>query len=51
MCVYGKEAPACDHERDACAPSRGERCATCAQNSMAFLLYTGPAHPGHGSLL
>ena len=26
MCVYCKEAPACDHERDSCAASRGEHC-------------------------
>jgi hypothetical protein len=23
MCVYCKQVPACDHERDACAASRG----------------------------
>jgi len=44
MCVYCKGAPACDHERDVCAASRGERCATCGHGSMAFLSYT----PGRG---
>jgi hypothetical protein len=43
MCVYCKEAPACDHERDACEASRGERCITCGHDSAAFLSYTpGP---------
>jgi len=40
MCVYCKEAPACDHERDACAASRGERCPECGHGSTAFLEYT-----------
>ena len=37
MCVYCKEAPACDHERDACTASRGEYCAKCGHRSAAFL--------------
>jgi len=40
MCVYCKEAPACDHERDACAASQGEHCSECAHGSTAFLSYT-----------
>ena len=40
MCVYCKETPACDHERDACAASRGERCIECGHGSTAFLTYT-----------
>ena len=43
MCVYCKEAPGCDHERDACAASRGEYCAQCGHGSAAILSYTsGP---------
>jgi hypothetical protein len=43
MCVYCKEVPACDHERDACAASRGERCIECGHNSAAILSHTsGP---------
>ena len=43
MCVYCKEVPACDHKRDACAASQGERCATCDHGSTAFQSYTpGP---------
>jgi len=43
MCVYCKGAPACDHERDSCAASRGEFCATCSHGSAAFLSYApGP---------
>jgi len=40
MCVYCKGVPACDHERDVCAASRGERCITCRHDSAAFLPYT-----------
>jgi hypothetical protein len=40
MCVYCKGTPACDHERDACAASRGGRCSTCGHDSSAFLPYT-----------
>jgi hypothetical protein len=40
MCVYCKDAPACDHERDACAASRGKRCTVCRHGSAAFLTYT-----------
>ena len=39
MCVYCKEAPACDHERSACAASRGERCTECGHGSTAFRSY------------
>ena len=43
MCVYCKEVPACDHERDACAASRGERCIECGHCSAAILSHTpGP---------
>lgn len=43
MCVYCKEAPGCDHERNACAASRGEYCAKCGHGSAANLSYTpGP---------
>jgi hypothetical protein len=43
MCVYRREAPGCDHERDARAASRGERCLECGHGSAAFLSYTpGP---------
>jgi hypothetical protein len=42
MCVYCKEAPACDHERDACEASRGERCIICGHDSAAFLYTPGP---------
>jgi hypothetical protein len=46
MCVYCKGAPACDHERDGCAASRGERCIQCGHGSAAFLSYTpGPRRP------
>ncbi len=46
MCVYCKGAPACDHERDACTASRGERCIQCGHGSAAFLSYTpGPRRP------
>jgi len=46
MCVYCKGAPACDHERDVCAASRGERCVKCGHASAAFLSYTpGPRRP------
>ena len=38
MCVYCKEAPGCDHERDACAASRGEYCAQCGHGSAAIRL-------------
>jgi len=40
MCVYCKEAPACDHERDACAASRGEHCSECDHGSTAVPSYT-----------
>jgi hypothetical protein len=40
MCVYCKEVPGCDHERDACAASRGEYCAKCGHGSGAILWYT-----------
>ncbi len=40
MCVYCKDAPACEHERDSCAASRGERCTECGHGSTAFLTYT-----------
>jgi hypothetical protein len=40
MCVYCKEAPGCDHERDACAASLGEYCAKCGHGSAAILSYT-----------
>jgi len=43
MCVYCKEAPACDHERDSCAASRGEHCPQCGHGSTAFLAYA-PTH-------
>jgi hypothetical protein len=39
MCVYCKGASQCDHERDACEASRGERCITCGHGSAAFLSY------------
>jgi len=42
MCVYCKEATVCDHERDACEASRGERCITCGHDSAAFLHAPGP---------
>jgi hypothetical protein len=43
MCVYCKEAPGCDHERDACAASLGEYCAKCGHGSAAILSRTpGP---------
>ncbi len=43
MCVYCKGAPACDHERDFCAASRGERCIECGHGSVAILGYaSGP---------
>ena len=46
MCVYCKGAPACDHEREACAASRGERCIQCGHGSAAFVSYTpGPRRP------
>jgi hypothetical protein len=46
MCVYCKEAAACEHERDACAASRGERCIECGHGSAAFLSSTpGPRRP------
>ena len=45
MCVYCKEAPGYDHERDACAASLGEYCATCGHGSAAILSYTpGPRY-------
>jgi hypothetical protein len=44
MCVYCKESTACDHERDSCVASRGERCPECGHSSTAFLPYT----PGRG---
>ncbi len=47
MCVHCKEAPACDHERDSCAASRGERCTECGHSSTAFLSYA----PIHGRSL
>jgi len=37
MCVYCKGASECDHERDACEVSRGERCIACGHGSAAFL--------------
>jgi len=39
MCVYCKGAPACDHERDACAASRGEVCTKCGHRSAAIVSY------------
>ncbi len=39
MCVYCKGAPACEHERDACATSRGEFCAKCGHRSAAIVSY------------
>jgi hypothetical protein len=45
MCVYCKGAPACDHERDACEASRGERCLTCGHDSAAFLAYPPGPRP------
>src|SRR5215831_14474506 len=44
MCVYCKEAPDCEHERDSCAASEGERCTECGHDSTAFL----PVPPGRG---
>ena len=44
MCVYCKEAPDCEHERDSCAASPGERCTERGHDSMAFL----PVPPGRG---
>jgi hypothetical protein len=45
MCVYCKEAPGCDHERDACAASLGEYCPTCGHGSAAILSYApGPRY-------
>jgi hypothetical protein len=49
MYVSCKGAPACDHERDACAASRGERCIECGHGSAAILSYTytlGPRRAG-----
>ncbi len=40
MCVSYNETPDCDHERDACAASRGEYCAKCGHGSAAVLSYT-----------
>jgi len=39
MCVYCKGAPECDHERDACATSRGEVCTKCGHRSAAIVSY------------
>src|SRR6266567_5513845 len=42
MCVYCKEVPACDHECDSCAASRGEHCTECGHDSTAFPPDTRP---------
>jgi hypothetical protein len=45
MCVSCKEPAGCDHERDACAASLGENCATCGHGFAAILSYTpGPRY-------
>jgi hypothetical protein len=44
MCVYCKEAPDCEHERNSCALSQGERCTERGHDSRAFL----PVPPGRG---
>ena len=46
MCVYCKGAPACDHERDACAASRGEVCTKCGHRSAAIVSYKPPPSGG-----
>src|SRR5712692_5605063 len=46
MCVYCKEVPSCDHERDACAASRGECCGECGHTSSAFYKVTSPYADG-----
>ena len=45
MCVYCKGASECDHERDACEASRGERCIACGHGSAAFLPYPPGPRP------
>jgi len=45
MCVYCKGASECDHERDACEASRGERCIGCGHRSAAFLSYLRGPRP------
>jgi hypothetical protein len=45
MCVYCKGASECDHERDACEASRGERWLTCGHGSVAFLSYPPGPRP------
>jgi hypothetical protein len=47
MCVYCLEASACEHERDACAASRGEKCAECGHASVVVAWHP-PAFPGPG---
>ena len=47
MCVYCKEAPACTHERDSCAASRGERCIECGHGSTAFPPYRSTPRSFH----
>ncbi len=36
MCVYCKDGPEGDHEREACAASQGERCGTCGHGLTAL---------------
>jgi hypothetical protein len=43
MCIYCQGAPECNHERDACAASRGEFCAKCGHRSAAILSYKRPS--------
>jgi hypothetical protein len=40
MCVSCKEAPGCDHDREACAVSRGAYRSRCGHGSAAVLSYT-----------
>ena len=47
MCVYCTEDSACEHERDACAASRGVNCVDCGHTSSA-LPWHPPAFRGPG---
>jgi hypothetical protein len=46
VCVYCKDVPACDHERDLCSASRGEYCRTCDHMSIVVVWPQPPSTGG-----
>ena len=40
MCVYCREDPSCEHERDSCAASQGAFCPECRHRTAVVKTYT-----------